>query len=66
MDYDKLELEVYELIKSMVGQARFSVSNAQSRAYSLEVVQLLAGIKTLKEIGILQVQLKSMVGPEKI
>ena len=65
MDYEKLEQEVYDLIKSMIGQARFSVSTAQSRAYSLEVVQLLAGIKTIKEIEILIAQLKSMMPPEK-
>jgi|WetSurSiteA1Bulk_404760.scaffolds.fasta_scaffold320876_1 hypothetical protein len=65
MDYEKLELEVYELIKSFISQAKFQSASPQSRAYSLEIVQLVAGIKTLKEIEILKAQLKSMSPPEK-
>ena len=65
MDYDKLELEVYDLIKSMLSQARLQVSIAQARAYSMEVHTLMQSIKAIQELMILKAQLKSMVGPEK-
>lgn len=65
MDYDKLELEVYDLIKSMLSQARLQVSIPQARAYSMEVHTLMQSIKAIQELMILKEQLKSIKPPEK-
>jgi len=65
MDYEKLELEVYDLIKSYIAQARFQSSQSSARAYSMEIATLLQGIKSIQELMILKAQLKNMVGAEK-
>ena len=65
MDYEKLEQEVYDLIKSYIAQARFQSSQSSARAYSMEIATLLQGIKSIQELMILKAQLKSMIGAEK-
>ena len=65
MDYDKLESELYDYIKSALSQARFGIAQAQARAYVQEAMIALESIKRLKEIVLLNRQLESLVAPKE-
>lgn len=65
MDYDKLEQELYDYMKSALAQSRFQVQQPQARAYIQEIAIGLAAVKTIKEISILDKQIDSMTPPKE-